>query len=184
MTANASHPERSPAAGLRPSASEAEPRRYGYWAFVLRRLARDRTVLASVSAIAVILLAVFAGAPLAAGLLGHGPDDPFPYAVDASNNPAGPLSRVPEAHTSMHGGPPERTTLLVLGADGTLGRDELLPHVAPLLLVYGTLIMATNIILEASITFLGMGCACRLRAGAARSLRHGVRCSTPPLRPT
>ena len=47
MTANASHPERSPAAGLRPSASEAEPRRYGYWAFVLRRLARDRTVLAS-----------------------------------------------------------------------------------------------------------------------------------------
>jgi ABC-type dipeptide/oligopeptide/nickel transport system permease subunit len=103
-----------------------EPRAYGYWAFVLRRLAHDRTAVASFAALVVILLAVFAGAPLAARLLGHGPDDPFPYAVDAGNNPAGPLSRVPDVHTNMHGGPPDRTTLLVLGADGTLGRDEML----------------------------------------------------------
>jgi peptide/nickel transport system permease protein len=36
-------------------------------------------------------------------------------------------------------------------------RIELLPHLVPMLMVYGSLIMATNIILEASITFLGVG---------------------------
>ena len=52
-------------------------------------------------------------------LLGHGPNDIFPSALDDGLLPVGPMSRVENFET---GG----TDLFILGADGTLGRDEFL----------------------------------------------------------
>lgn len=82
----------------------------------------------SLAAGAGILVAVFAGAPIAARILGHGPNDPFPFAVDASTKPVGPLTRVPAVHSYPGEALPRAhaTTLLLFGADGPLGRDEFL----------------------------------------------------------
>ena len=90
--------------------------------------------LVALGFLVLLLLAVSAGAPLAAYLLGHGPNDPFPYAVDINAKPAGPWAWVPDLNdvqqTSEVGlpKPPPGThkTLLVLGGDGQLGRDEFL----------------------------------------------------------
>lgn len=77
----------------------------------------------------------FAGGPVAGTLLGHNGGDLFPYAANADTlKPVGPWTRVPalhEASSDAYGDlePPPRgtaSTLLVLGADGPLGRDELL----------------------------------------------------------
>ncbi|MGZ4381884.1 MAG: ABC transporter permease [Gaiellaceae bacterium] len=100
-----------------------------------RRLRRDRAALVSAGFLVVLVFAVFAGAPLLGKVVGHGPNDLFPYAVDVSLKPVGPWSWVPD--TSFVPGIDEKTfkqtppppgtgkTLLVLGADGPLGRDEL-----------------------------------------------------------
>jgi peptide/nickel transport system permease protein len=81
----------------------------------------------------VVLVSCFLGAPVLARVLGHGPNDPLPYAVDASNRPVGPWTRVAAVTSAIVGddgypvepvGAP--TTLLVLGGDGPLGRDLLL----------------------------------------------------------
>ena len=78
-----------------------------------------------------LVIACFVGAPVLARILGHGPNDPFPYAVDVNLRPVGPLSRVPDVHVAQVDDdgeiapPPPGTgkTLLVLGGDGALGRD-------------------------------------------------------------
>jgi peptide/nickel transport system permease protein len=101
-------------------------RAHGYWEFVLRRLAHDRVAIAGASAIALVVLATFVLAPILAAVLGHGPNDTFPYSVDENLSPARPFSRVPDATSHVSGGPPDQTTLLILGADSTLGRDEFL----------------------------------------------------------
>ncbi|MGZ4395931.1 MAG: ABC transporter permease [Gaiellaceae bacterium] len=100
-----------------------------------RRLRRDRAALVSAGFLVVLVFAVFAGAPLLGKVVGHVPNDLFPYAVDVSLKPVGPWSWVPD--TSFVPGIDEKTfkqtppppgtgkTLLVLGADGPLGRDEL-----------------------------------------------------------
>lgn len=64
-----------------------------------------------------------AGPPLLERVLGHGPNDPFPYAVGPDLRPFGPLARVPDVNNYVEGLPPEETTVFVLGADGPLGRD-------------------------------------------------------------
>lgn len=101
----------------------------------LRRLGRDRATLTALAVFAAILLASFAGLPLASWLLGHTGQDPFPYAVDANLRPVSPWTRVPDVQqataTDDYGTPAEPpaeagTTLLILGADGPLGRDEFL----------------------------------------------------------
>jgi len=88
--------------------------------------------VASSAFVLVLLFACFAGGPILTRVLGHGPNDPFPYATD-SLRPVGPLTRVPDINQILGGdsitpaapkGTP--TTLFVLGADGPLGRDELL----------------------------------------------------------
>lgn len=72
------------------------------------------------------MLACFAGEPLLARLLGHGPDDPFPYAVSRyTEKPVGPWTWVPDINYGNLPAHPPRT-LFVLGADSSLGRDELL----------------------------------------------------------
>lgn len=90
--------------------------------------------MAAIALAAAILLACFVGAPILTRVTGHGPNDPFPYAVDEILKPVGPLSRVPDlnqAPVDEYGeiAPPPPgtgTALFVFGADGVLGRDLLL----------------------------------------------------------
>jgi peptide/nickel transport system permease protein len=103
----------------------------GAWRIAWRRLRRDKVALVSAGVLTLIIFASFAGGPIASRLVGHGPDDLFPYA-QRSLKPVGPWTRV--ADTSILesldplAAPPKRfgTTLFVLGADGPLGRDEFL----------------------------------------------------------
>lgn len=90
------------------------------------RFKRDRVAVVAGVVFVTVLLACVAGAPLAAHLLGHGPNDPFPYAVDVNLKPFGPWTRVPDTNASVASPGAAPTTLLVLGADGQLGRDLLL----------------------------------------------------------
>ena len=89
-----------------------------YWEQVWIRFRRDKVAMASgVFIIFLVLVAIFGG-PLAAHLLGHGPNDIFFNGVNDDLLPVGPWTHV----QTPEGG----TTLFVLGADGTLGRDEFL----------------------------------------------------------
>jgi peptide/nickel transport system permease protein len=91
----------------------------GYWEQVWRRLRRDRIAVASGVFIVFLVLAAFVGAPVAAAILGHGPNELIAGGVNATTFlPVGPLS-----HVTAAGG---ENTFLVLGASDTLGRDELL----------------------------------------------------------
>jgi peptide/nickel transport system permease protein len=84
----------------------------------------------------VLVFAVGPGAPLYGKLVGHGPNQFFPYAVSVGLRPAGPFTvtwDVPEIagddpFALKHPAPPKGTpkTLLLLGADSQLGRDEFL----------------------------------------------------------
>jgi ABC-type dipeptide/oligopeptide/nickel transport system permease subunit len=88
----------------------------GYWEQIWLRLRRDKLAIAGGVFIIVMLLVAFVGAPIAARLLGHGPNDQFPGAVDpVSFLPVGPMTRVAD--------PAGGQTLLILGADSTIGRD-------------------------------------------------------------
>jgi peptide/nickel transport system permease protein len=101
------------------------------WGLAWQRLRRDRIALASAAVLGAILLGVSAGAPVAGALLGHGPNDPYPYAVDFDQKPVGPWTRVPDIHSANaddfgvldRPDPRAGTTLLLLGGDGVLGRD-------------------------------------------------------------
>ncbi len=99
------------------------PRRL-FW----RRFRRDRVGVASAAVLGLLVVAVAVGPPLGERLLGHGPNDIFPYAVDDFLKPVGPWTRVPATIDFSDAGPRADgpTTLLVLGADGPLGRDMLL----------------------------------------------------------
>ena len=108
----------------------------GPWRIAARRFRRDRAAMASLGFIVALILLVGAGAPIAAHVLGHGPNDPFPYAVNPNLKPVGPWTRIPDLNevkitSDEQVGlpkPPKGTpsTLLILGGDGSLGRDELL----------------------------------------------------------
>jgi peptide/nickel transport system permease protein len=108
----------------------------GPWHLAWRRLRRDRVAVASGIFLVVLLFAVFPGAPLYERAIGHGPNEFFPYAVNTSLRPVGPFTRVwdtgiladdnPLALEHKDPPPGTDTTLLVLGADGRLGRDEAL----------------------------------------------------------
>jgi peptide/nickel transport system permease protein len=99
---------------------------------VWRRLRRDRLALVSGVCLILLIALVWLGPPLLERVLGHGPNDPFPYAVNENLRPVGFWARVPDLHTTSatleFGAPPPpgtKTTLLPLGGDGQLGRDEL-----------------------------------------------------------
>ena len=112
----------------------APPPPAGQWTLAWRRFRRDKVGMAALVLTILILLAIFAGAPIASRLLGHGPNDLFPYAVNVNAKPADPWTWVADLNVATQTGefeidqPPPGTgeTLLVLGADGSLGRDELL----------------------------------------------------------
>jgi ABC-type dipeptide/oligopeptide/nickel transport system permease subunit len=89
-----------------------------YWNQVWRRFQRDRVAIGSGIFIILLVLTAAIGGPIAAAVLGHGPNDIFFDGVDEDLLPVGPWTWV----TTPEGG----ETLFVLGADGTLGRDEFL----------------------------------------------------------
>jgi peptide/nickel transport system permease protein len=103
----------------------------GAWGVAWRRLKRDKVALVSGGALVFVVFASFAGGPILSRVLGHGPDDLFPYAQH-DLKPVGPWTHVPDTSVieslDPNAPPPKNvgTTLFVLGADGSLGRDELL----------------------------------------------------------
>jgi peptide/nickel transport system permease protein len=100
--------------------------------------------IASFALLTIVVLGVFAGAPLAAHLVGHGPNDIFLHSL-GDGLPAGPWTHVrnlDESYSHTDG-----TTLFVLGADGYGGRDELLR------LLYGG---QTSLEVAAGATFVSM----------------------------
>jgi peptide/nickel transport system permease protein len=91
----------------------------GYWEQVWIRFRRDRFAVVSIFVIVFLVLASFPGAYIAEKVLGHGPNTPFFDGVDERLVPVGPWTYVTDPQTG-------EKTLLVLGADGSLGRDEFL----------------------------------------------------------
>jgi peptide/nickel transport system permease protein len=106
--------------------SEGAVRARGYWEGVWIRFRRDRFAIAGGLYIVFLLFVGFVGAPIAAALLGHGPNDLFAGGLNPSTLlPVGPWTHVgtapyPGATGDFH------STLFILGADGQLGRDEFL----------------------------------------------------------
>jgi ABC-type dipeptide/oligopeptide/nickel transport system permease subunit len=85
---------------------------------VWRRFRKDRTAVAALIVLTVIVLACFVGEPILVKLLGHGPDRPFAVPISEAN---------PHPATWWkHVKTPEGNAFLVLGGDGPLQRDELL----------------------------------------------------------
>jgi peptide/nickel transport system permease protein len=90
-----------------------------YWNQVWRRFRRDKVAIGSGIFIVFLVLVAAVGGPIAATILGHGPSDIFFDGVDQDLLPVGPWTYVTDPNTNSE-------TLFVLGADGTLGRDEFL----------------------------------------------------------
>jgi len=95
----------------------------GYWELVWIRFKRDRLAVASIYFIVFLFLAAFAGGPIAARLLGHGPNDVFNNpggGIDINTlAPVGPWTHIVYFDASAH----IHHTLLILGGDSQLGRD-------------------------------------------------------------
>ena len=113
-----------------PVGDEAKVKARGYWELVWIRFRRDKLAMASVGFVIFLFLVAFAGGPIAAHFLGHGPNDIFAYGVDqAKFIPVGPWHRISTApypgasciSNCVHGH--FKTTLEILGGDGLLGRD-------------------------------------------------------------
>ena len=90
-----------------------------YWNQVWRRFSRDKVAVGSGVFIIFLVLLAAIGGPIAAAILGHGPNDIFFDGVDEDLLPVGPWTWVTDPNTNGE-------TLFILGADGTLGRDEFL----------------------------------------------------------
>jgi peptide/nickel transport system permease protein len=109
-----------PAAVTEPEAVKAR----GYWELVWIRLRRDKLAISGGVFIIFLFLAAFAGAPLAAHLLGHGPNDIFSFGVDPTTfAPVGPwthISLAPYIGMNVH---KYGHTLFILGGADQLGRD-------------------------------------------------------------
>jgi peptide/nickel transport system permease protein len=112
--------------------ASAAVRARGYWEGVWLRFKRDKFAIGGGVYVVLLVLVGFVGAPIAAALLGHGPNDQFAGGLDPKTVlPVGPWTHVSEAPyvgaTGDFG-----QTLFILGGDGQLGRDEFLR------LLYGT----------------------------------------------
>ncbi len=114
---------------------ELEPvRARGYWEQVWRRFRRDKVAIAGGVFIILLLLMAFGGSPIAKSMLGHGPNDQLigdpvagTGALDELGVPKGPWSHVSAGEAGYCAtGEKCTTTLFILGADSTLGRDEFL----------------------------------------------------------
>ena len=94
----------------------------GYWEQVWRRFRRDKVAIAGGIFIIFLVFVAFVGAPLAQHFFGHGPNDLFisTGGIDQDLLPVGPWHHVQSIDATGH----IHNQLFVLGADGTLGRDE------------------------------------------------------------
>jgi ABC-type dipeptide/oligopeptide/nickel transport system permease subunit len=119
------------ARGRRPR--EIRPR--GPWGAAWQRIRRDRWTTVALGILAVVIVLALVGGAIVTRIVGHDGARPFPYAATGPHlTPVGPWAHVPAtAQTELddYGNivPPKKgakTTLLVLGADGSLGRDELI----------------------------------------------------------
>jgi len=125
---------------------EIDVKARGYWEQVWARFKQDRLAVAGGITIILLLLAASFGAPIAQALLGHGPNDLF-FTGGVNQTtllPVGPFSRISD---DLH---PGHTTLFILGADSTLGRDEFLR------LLYGAR-ASLEVALLATIGSIGIG---------------------------
>src|SRR5574338_1210730 len=108
-------------AGVESVGEGTSVRARGYWEQVWLRFKRDRVAIAGGVFIIVLVLAAFIGAPIAAKILGHGPDDQYYTAIDPTTLlPIGPLSHIQDPLD------PSKKVFFLLGSDSTLGRDEFL----------------------------------------------------------
>jgi peptide/nickel transport system permease protein len=98
-------------------ADPGDVRARGYWEQAWRRFRRDRIAVLSGIMIVLIVLVAFIGAPLAAHILGHGPNDINSNAV-INFAPAPPFSSLKDQDGN--------STYYVLGASDAVGRDEFL----------------------------------------------------------
>ena len=110
------------AAEERDSLETAEESR-GPWRQVWYRVRHDRLAFGAGCVFLSIALLCFAGAPFFAWLLGHGPNDPFPGAVNEQLGAVGPWTHVVDSTSFVDDPADAPKTLFVLGADGPLGRD-------------------------------------------------------------
>jgi len=131
----------------------------GYWAQIWHRLRKDRFALVCGAWLIVVFVVLFAGAPIVSHLVGHGPDEQFLRGADLSRKPVGPWTHVPITF-SLYGPVPPGTkhTLFVLGADGPLGRDELVR------LLYGGQV-SLEIAIGATLIAVGLGLTLGMAAG-------------------
>ena len=109
--------------------AEQQVRARGYWEQVWIRFRRDKVAIGSGIFIVFLFFTAFAGAPLAAWLLGHGPNDQYVGAGTNPNTflPYGPFHWViDQTGGAVPVGAHLPKTLFVLGSDGFLGRDEFL----------------------------------------------------------
>jgi ABC-type dipeptide/oligopeptide/nickel transport system permease subunit len=96
-----------------PAAPEAVKAR-GYWELIWIRFRRDKLAVGSLGFIFFLFFAAFAGAPIAAHFLGHGPLDFYAAGVDPNTfTPVGPWSHI---STALYAGQPGHhgTTLYIL----------------------------------------------------------------------
>ncbi|HEX3807523.1 MAG TPA: ABC transporter permease [Gaiellaceae bacterium] len=106
----------------------------GPWRLGWRRLRRDRWSFAALILLGLIVLACAFGGAIATDLLHHNGVDLYPYASNGNLRAVGPWTHVPDVthefidSTGYIKAPPHgvKTTLFVFGADGPLGRDELI----------------------------------------------------------
>lgn len=91
----------------------------GYWEQVWKRFKRDRVAVASIFFLIFLVLVTYPGAWIAERLIGHGPNDIHTDGLDDGLLPVGPFSRVIDFESG-------EKQILILGADGSLGRDEFL----------------------------------------------------------
>jgi peptide/nickel transport system permease protein len=133
-----------------------ELRARGHWEQVWRRFRRDRLALAGGGFVVLLVQTAIAGGPIAAAILGHGPNDLYYTAVDSRLLPVGPMTHVQDVNHPGH------TTLFVLGADGTLGRDEFLR------LLYGA-----RVSLEVAVLSTALSMSLAIVLGAAAGFYRG-----------
>jgi peptide/nickel transport system permease protein len=116
------------------SAAGVEVRPRGPWRLAWLRLRRDRWSFGALIVLLTIFFLCFFGGAIATALVGHNGVDLFPYATNDSLRAVGPWTHLPSLHNGVYDqydnlvAPPKGTptTLFVLGADGPLGRDELI----------------------------------------------------------
>jgi ABC-type dipeptide/oligopeptide/nickel transport system permease subunit len=106
----------------------------GPWRSGWRRLRRDRGGFLSLVIVVALLLAALFGSAVVTRLVGHDGNTPYAYAAGNDRRPVGPWTHVPapanprldDFGALLPAPKGSKRVLFVLGADGPIGRDELI----------------------------------------------------------